>query len=269
MHFFYIDEAGSPEGHHEPLIDGETPIFTLNALCLKSQEWRELDRDYLRLKRRFFKKEIGDNPAEYFEVKGSELTRPGNRTNKRAHKFIELVFGLCRKYSVTLFSIIFVKNPVEPTSKKSLYTMALQYLCERFQAFLEETEGSENGIIIMDSRMHNIDLDVAQSHLSFIFGHKTGRTCDKILEAPMFANSKLTAGLQIIDIMGSCIYANFYQRNCMFVSSALNYLHMGRYWPDLSALEFQSQRLYDGHHRSGYRVIDFCAQRAGPDLVPD
>lgn len=257
MYFFYVDEAGSPEGHHEPLLAGETPIFTLNSLCITSQNWKDLDRDYLRLKKRFFRKEIGNGPAEYFEIKGSELTRPGSRTNKRAHKFIENVFGLCTKHSATLFSIIFVKDPVTPTSKKSLYTMALQYLCERFQAFLEEGVDSEDGIIIMDSRMHNVDLEVAQSHLSFIFGHATGRTCDKILEAPMFANSKLTAGLQVTDIMGSCIYTNFYQRNCMFVSGALNYSHMAVYWPNLLALQFQSQRLYDGHQRMGYRVIDF------------
>ncbi len=30
MYFFYVDEAGSPEGHHEPLLDGETPIFSLD-----------------------------------------------------------------------------------------------------------------------------------------------------------------------------------------------------------------------------------------------
>ena len=257
MYFFYVDEAGSLEGHHEPLLDGETPIFSLNSVCISENNWKDLDRDYLRLKKRFFSKEIGTGIAEYFEVKGSELTRPGNRMNKRGHKFIKQVFHLCKQYNISLFSIIFIKNPAKPTSKKSLYTMALQYLCERFQAFLEERIDGENGIIIVDSRMHNIDLEVAQSHLSFVFGHKTGRTYDKILEAPMFANSKLTAGLQVIDIMGSCIYTNFYQRNCMFVPGALDYSHMGIYWPNLSDLEFKSQKLYDGHPRNGYRVIDF------------
>ncbi len=257
MYFFYVDEAGSPEGHHEPLLDGETPIFSLNSLCVKENDWRDLDRDYLRLKKRFFHKEIGNGIPEYFEIKGSELTRPGNRANKRGHSFIEQVFHLCKKYSTPLFSIIFIKNSAEPTSKKSLYTMALQYLCERFQAFLEEGGTGENGIVIIDSRMHNIDLEVAQSHLSFVFGHKTGRTCDRILEAPMFSNSKLTAGLQIADIIGSCVYTNFYHRNCMFVPGALDYSHMVRYWSELSGLEFKSQKLYDGHPRNGYRVIDF------------
>jgi hypothetical protein len=257
MYFFYIDESGSPEGYHEPLLNGETPIFSLNSLCIRDNTWRELDRDYLRLKNRFFKNEIGTRRAEYFEIKGSELTRPGNRTNKRAHQFIKQVINLCINYNATLFSIIFVKNALKPTPKRSLYTMALQYLCERFQIFLEESLDQTNSILILDSRMHNVDIEVAKSHMSFIFGHDTGKTCDKILEAPMFANSVLTVGLQVVDIIGSCVYSNFYQRNCMFVQGALNYSHMIKYWNDLETLQFKSKNLYEGHSRNGFRVIDF------------
>ena len=259
MYFFYIDESGSPEGHHEPLLNGETPIFSLNSLCIQDNAWRELDREYLKLKNRFFRNEIGARRPEYFEIKGSELTRPGSRTNKRAHQFIKQVIELCKKYNATLFSIIFIKDAVKPTSKHSLYTMALQYLCERFQIFLDERPDYTNSILILDSRMHNVDLAVGQSHMSFVFGHDTGKTCDKILEAPMFANSTLTVGLQLIDIIGSCIYSNFYQRNCMFVQGALDYSHMTTYWPDLDLLQFKSKNLYDGRSKSGFRVIDFSS----------
>lgn len=257
MYFCYIDESGSPEAHHAPLLNGETPIFALNSICIRDDAWREIDRDYLRLKNRFFQHEIGTKRPEYFEVKGSELTRPGNSTNKRAHQFIKQVIGLCAKHSATLFSIVFIKDLSKPISKRSLYTMALQYLCERFQIFLDENVNQRNAILILDSRMHNIDLEVAKSHMSFIFGHETGKTCDKVLEAPMFANSTLTVGLQIVDIIGSCIYTNFYQRNCMFVPGALNYSHMAIYWADLQTLEFKSQKLYEGHNKYGFRVIDF------------
>jgi hypothetical protein len=257
MYLFYVDESGSPERHHEPLLNGETPIFSLNSLCIQEDNWRDLDRDYLKFKKRFFQNEIGNKRPEYYEIKGSELTRPGNRTNRRAHQFIKQVIALCTKYNITLFSVIFIKNPTQPTARQSLYTMALQYLCERFQAFLEERAEKPNGIIIIDSRMRNVDLEVAKSHMSFVFGHKTGKTCDKILEAPMFANSALTVGLQIMDIMGSCVYTNFYYRNCMFIPGALDYAHMIVYWSDLSTLEFKSRELYDGHNRNGYRVIDF------------
>ncbi len=257
MYFFYVDESGSPEGHHEPLLNGETPIFCLNSLCIRDNTWRELDRDYLRLKNRFFRNEIGTGRAEYFEIKGSELTRPGNRTNRRAHQFIKQVIRLCIEHDANLFSIIFIKNSLNPTPKRSLYAMALQYLCERFQIFLEESADQSNCIMILDSRMSNVDIEVAKSHMSFVFGHDTGRTCDKILEAPMFANSILTVGLQIVDIIGSCIYSNFYQRNCMFVQGALNYSHMTTYWPDLEALQFKSQNLYEGRSKNGFRVIYF------------
>lgn len=135
--------------------------------------------------------------------------------------------------------------------------MALQYLVERFQIFLEESGGDENGIMVIDSRMHNLDIEVAKSHLSFIHGHTTGKTLDRIIEAPMFADSRLTAGLQITDIIGSCTYANYYHKNSMFISGALNYSHMASYWPQLSALEFKSRNQYDGYNVYGYRLIDF------------
>jgi hypothetical protein len=257
MYFFYIDESGNPESHHEPLLNGETPIFTLNAICISEDHWRNLDREYLRLKKRFFSTEIGSKSPEYYEIKGNELTSPHNRTNKRGHAFIKQVVNLYHQYNNSVFSIIFIKNPTKPTPKKSLYTMALQYLVERFHAFLEERADGGNGLLIIDSRMHNLDIEVAKSHLSFVFGHETGKTFNKIIEAPMFADSRLTAGLQITDIIGSCIYTNYYYRNCMFVQGAVNYSHMVNYWTILSDLQFKSKNLYEGYQRNGYRLIDF------------
>ncbi len=125
MYVFYVDEAGAPEQHHVPLVSGETPIFTLNSLSLKVDDWKSLDREYLKLKLRFYQKEIGVESPEYYEVKGTELARPGNRNNRRGHQFIEQILRLCQKYSLRIFSIIFIKNPNQPTSKRSLYTMAL------------------------------------------------------------------------------------------------------------------------------------------------
>ena len=257
MYFFYIDESGSPESHHEPLLNGETPIFTLNSLCVHENNWRNLDRDYLRLKKRFFAKEIGNKSPEYYEIKGNELTGPHNRTNDRDHAFLKQVISLCNRYNIFTFSIILVKNPANPTPKKSLYTMALQYLVERFHAFLEESADSGSGLMIVDSRMKNLDIEVAKSHLSFVFGHETGRTYNKIIEAPMFADSRLTVGLQITDIIGSCIFTDYYCRNCMFIPGAIDYSHMLAYWPDLFSLQFKSRNLYDGFQRNGYRLIDF------------
>jgi hypothetical protein len=119
------------------LVNGETPIFVLSCLAIREDYWKDSDRDYHKLKIRFFAEQIGDREAQYYEVKGNELTGHHNRNNKRDHAFIQQVLNLCEKYRGTLFSLIFLKNPTNPTSKTSLYTMALQYLVERFQSFLE------------------------------------------------------------------------------------------------------------------------------------
>lgn len=260
MYFFYIDESGSPEGHHEPLLNGETPIFTLNSMCIKEDYWRSLDRDYLALKRQFFSKEIGNRQAEYYEIKGHKLIQPHNKTSRRRREFIKRVSIMCQKYEAVLFSISFLKNAKSPTSKKSLYTMALQYLVERFQSFLEEKSEPENGIMIVDSRIQYLDIDVAKSHLSYIFGHNTGKTCDRIIEAPLFTNSTLTTGLQVTDIIGSCIYADYYLRNCMFIPGHLDYSHMQYVWSFLQVMEFKSIKQYGGRIRHGFRLIDFSSQ---------
>ena len=257
MYFFYVDESGDPESHHEPLLNGETPIFTLNSLGINEKYWKDIDRDYHRLKIRFFGQQIGTREAQYYEIKGNELTGHHNRNNRRDQAFIQQVLNLGEKYNAVLFSIIFIKNPTNPTSKKSLYTMALQYLVERFQSFLEENTTNDNGIIIIDSRIHNLDINVAKSHLSFIFGHETGKSCDKIIEAPMFVDSRLTTGLQVTDIIGSCIYTNFYHRNGMFIPNAIDYSHMETYWPQIDSMQFKGKITHDGHVRNGFRVIDF------------
>jgi hypothetical protein len=257
MYFFYVDESGNPEGHHEPLLNGETPLFSLNSLVVKEEFWRDLDRDYHKLKKRFFQQQIGTREAQYWEIKGNELTGHHNRDNRRNHAFIEAVLNLCVKYNGKLFSIIFIKNSINPTNKTSLYTMVLQYLVERFQSYLEEPTSNDKGIIIIDSRIHNLNLDVAKSHLSFVFGHNTGKSCDRIIEAPMFADSRLSAGLQITDIVGSCIFTNFYHRNSMFVTGAIDYSHMAMYWEKIDAIQYKGTILLDGHIKNGFRVIDF------------
>lgn len=226
-------------------------------MCIRENQWRGLDRDYLALKKLFFSSEISDRPPEYYEIKGHALVQPHNRKSKRRHEFIKRVCALCQKYDAALFSIIFIKNPKKPTSKRSLYTMALQYLVERFQIYLDEKPEPENGLMIVDSRIQALDIVVAKSHLSYIFGHNTGKTCDRIIEAPLFANSTLTTGLQITDIIGSCIYSNYYLRNCMFVPGHLDYSHINYSWPFLQSLEFKSACQYEGHQKYGFRLIDF------------
>jgi hypothetical protein len=146
-----------------------------------------------------------------------------------------------------------------------MYTMALQYLVERFNCFLEETTHGLSdgfaacyapGIVIADTRVSNLDLNVAVSHLSFIFGNPVGQKCLQVIEAPTFAFSQLSVGLQLTDIFASCVYATAYRRHCSQLQGGCDYSHMRYFDTYADQLEFRSHETYGGYRVRGYRFID-------------
>ena len=139
MYIFYVDESGSPSGHSEPLQSGQTPIFILSCLAFPANRWRTLDRAYRNLKATFFQDELRGRRPESHEIKGTDLISPHNRTSRRRHAFAKKAFQLCLDNQARAFSIIVKKSAVDPLSSTSMYTMAIQYLVERFQCFLDET----------------------------------------------------------------------------------------------------------------------------------
>lgn len=265
MYIFYVDESGSPQGHDEPLKNGQTPIFVLSSLVFQSDRWRTLDRSYRNLKARFFQDELKGRRPEMHEIKGTDLIGPHNRTSRRRHAFAKEALQLCRANQARAFSIIIRKCAADPMSQTSMYTMALQYLVERFQCFLEETSNGltiglpkedSQGVIIADSRLNNLDLNVAISHLSYIFGHSVGQKCTRIIEAPTFTFSELSVGLQLTDIFSAFTYARAYQRNCRGISGGKDYTHVEYFSEYADRVEFWSENRYENRKVRGYRFIN-------------
>lgn len=265
---FYIDESGSPHGHHDPISRGETPLFTLAAVALPIWEWRARDREYLAIKRQFFPDITGrpDKRDEELEIKGNELTSPHNRASSRRHAFNSRILSFLGAHSARCFGVTFLKNSASPAPADSIYTQALQILVERFSLFIAESHAYSNGILICDSRMKGLrgkDITVARSHMSYIFGHETGRTFINILEAPLFADSRLTVGLQLADIFAANLYSNHYNYYLRSMPGALDYSHMQSYWPNLDGLQFKSRQTVGGYQVFGYRVVDQRPTAAG------
>lgn len=270
---FYVDESGDSNAHHVPVRNGETPLLALTAVPLPLEEWRNFDRDYLRLKRNFFGPELerSSKRAEIWEAKGNELTAPRNRGSHRRRAFLAEVLSLVSRYNGRLFSVIFLKNDITPVPAASMYTMGFQYLAERFSIFLSEQPTGSNGIIIFDSKMDKVDWHVTHSHMTDVFGNETGRQLVNILEAPLAADSRLTAGLQIADNIGSAVYGVYYARHCASLQGAHDYSHVYDWFGErLKAMQFVSRDLYDGHRKFGYRLLDHrAAQQSDSGKVID
>lgn len=262
---FYIDEAGGSSPHHVPIMEGETPIFTLAAIAFPLQEWKERDREYLGLKRNIFPAKLvrPDIREEHVEIKGKDLAAPRNAGSKRHHEFMGHALKLISDKHGCCFGVTFLKNHVSPISPVSLYSFALQVLVERFTIFIRVHEDYDGAILICDSRsrgFHGKDnINVVKSHMSYIFGHKEGRTFTNILEVPLFADSRFCVGLQLTDTFASALYTNHYQHYINnnpkgSVPGAKNYAHMVQHWEVVKALEFKSQN--QKINKFGYKVID-------------
>lgn len=261
---FYIDEAGNSYSHNIPIIDGQTAIFTLASIAFSLDSWRDRDREYLRLKRYYFPDKMGHPTKrdEEIEIKGNEMTSPRNSRKKRNKAFLKGVLKYIRKYEGTTFGVTFLKNHSNPVPSRSIYTLGLQVLVERFQKFLEEHSEFSHGVIILDSRMSQIignryDLEVARSHMSFIFGHQEGRTFDKIMESPLFVDSRLSVGIQVCDIFASLLFTNHYRYHAGNIKGAPNYTHTQDFWSNIKSLEFKNiSEVKDVFSIYGYRVIN-------------
>lgn len=263
----YLDETGRPDPHTIPVKIGDTPVFTLGGVVLPIDRWREFDRAYLYLKREFFAAEIERSSKIdcVWEAKGSDLLAPRNADSERNKVFCYRVLDLIKNFGGKVLGVTFLKSVKSPMARTSIYTKGLQILAERFDIFLREVNSS--GILIMDSRMAHtqkgggLDYTVATSYLSFVFGNKEGQLLKRIIEAPLFADSGLTAGLQIADIAASMIYTNAYREKLAPDGSVpefgyLDYTHTKRYWASLRDVVFQSAATSGGTRTFGLRNID-------------
>lgn len=276
MWALYLDESGNSDAHSLPLAQGQTPVFTVAGLALPLDQWRDYDRDYLNLKRQFFSSEIdaSSKPDTRWEIKGSNLIAPRNATSKRNKVFLYKVFDLIKHYEGKIFGCSFLKCAVETAPKASIYTKAVQILDERYDIFLREKDAQ--GIIILDSRMAHMkkgsgaDYTVAVSHLSFIFGNEHGRRLKRIKEAPLFADSCLTAGLQIADLVAAQVYAEAYREKLAPEGSSAqwgyhDYCHTKVFAKPLHQSEFHSNKVYSGHQTHGIRIVDHRKNAAQPN----
>lgn len=263
----YLDESGDTDQHSLPLGEGQKPVFALGGVALPIKQWRHYDREYLALKLNFFKNEIdtSSKKAAIWEFKGNRAIGPRNANSDRLKTFVYKTLDLIKTYDGRLFCVSVLKCPNKPTAPQSIYTSAFQILAEKFNIFLKEENAQ--GIFIVDSRMAHVapgrglDYSVAVSLLSYVFGHKEGRELKQLIEAPLFADSGLTAGLQIADIIASQMYANMYvhhlsKNGADTKRGYLDYRHVRRYWPQLSELEFKSKNTYNGYQSFGFRMLD-------------
>ena len=209
MRLCYVDESGDT-GALPTATSPIQPLLVICALLIDHNDWYDLTRDFIALKKQFFPKLLPPNRPWLAwilrEIKGAEVRRSicsANRSESRqAIGFLDKTVNLLQKYEIKLFGRVWIKGIGRPVDGKAIYTSSVQAICTILQDFLHRNP--DFAFMIADSRNQVLNTNVAHS----IFTKKlkiAGDDYSSILELPAFGHSNNHAGLQLCDIVCSAL----------------------------------------------------------------
>ena len=125
---------------------------------------------------------------------------------------------------------------------------SIQHIARKYNKYLEDR--TSNGIIMMDSRSAHqqkgkgVDYTIAKHYMQYIFANQTGKTLKRIIEAPLFADSSVVAGIQVADIIAGCLngYQTYKYVGFSAENELLDYSHMEKYESELHELSYVVDR---------------------------
>lgn len=272
MHICYVDESGCLGAlpHARSAIQ---PVFTVTGVFIDQRKLPDLTRDFLRLKARYFP---GLLPAGrrrnldliLAEIKGNEIRRNAASESRRKWRhavgFLLQLVRLLKHYEIRFVSRVWVKGIGREFKGNIYYARSIQDICAWFQNYLGQA--GDSGMVIADGRrpVQNRNL----SHSIFTQKFKLGGDAyPRVLEMPVFGDSKNHAGLQICDLVCSALIqpAAIHAYCRAHVQSVHIRANYGRIQEnlgaELKALQHRFQQY--GRWRGGVTVKDEIAARSG------
>jgi len=223
MYLFYIDETGTPD------INDKSPLFVLSAIAVQENQCRALMEEFFSIKDKYFphlKKK------RFSEIKANDILRPSRAKNRRNIRFVNDIAHMIIRRNLHVFSFVVYKKDLDKSPKSDwIYPLALQRLSVTMQKFLDK-DRKQNGLLILNSRLQSVDFILARDHYHYLTKNAAGSKCKSLIELPLFSDSKLIVGLQLVDIVSFIVYGQMYQNNFVKkkTASGLNYAHIQRYW---------------------------------------
>lgn len=269
MKICYIDEAG--DGRRPDQREADVPpVFVICGLVLDSSNLPGLTGGHLAAKARFRPAAGSQAPDGILtEIKGSDLRgniRKGTR-EVQSLRFLDAVMDLLERHDVGLLGRVWIKNPLEDSDEKAIYTFSVQNIARHLQRHLAIS--GDSGLIVCDSRSFTQNVDVAHSVFTQKF-RRTGDALPNIVEAPLFCHSDNHAGIQLADIVASALvfpmacrtYCRDYDDR-LYANPAFGLLKE-RYGSRLMALQRKLRyRHTDGTWAGGLMVRDLVHRRHG------
>lgn len=196
----FVDESGHPIPT-DPTI---RPI--LLAVCINEIDIHELTLKINKIKLDVYGKDD-------VEIKATNLIRsktldPRFTNNKL---FVDKLIDLINSFNIKVFAIIMERPDFTPYTEEGMLHKQYYHLLRRIEFFCEKYD-YPMALTIFDEQDRKEDEKIAIAFNNYLYKTSLGKSFKKILEVPLFANSKVTPGIQIADLMAGII-RHYYERN--------------------------------------------------------
>jgi len=190
---FFVDESYKQSNHHNPKT-------TLAGVMVREEAMRSLDTDLFNLKKRFLKIE---EPWEK-ELKGRKLLSRRDIESPRNREFVEELLSVCRLHGVVPFAVV-QDGRATLVGQPDLLPWLYRGILWRADTYLRENYPERMAVVIFDRIDRETSKKIAISFNNFMFKHRWGQGYTNVMVTPLFANSEITPGLQIADVVAYCV----------------------------------------------------------------
>ena len=215
MYILYLDEfghagawaPGNPRHNHHPL-------FGLAGFAIDGNNWKDLDRGFLRLKANFYRNEI--RRKQLLEGLRPERYEPKKLRSRRDKRFASELLDLVARCNGKVFAYGRGKRVgLAGHSEEGLYTTTVQGALRQFEKYLRNTAGRNvgKGVIVMDRRQEVQNQYVLASAQSYLFARPgAAPPFDRLTEIPLLVPSEYYHGIQAADMIGRVVAAVYRYR---------------------------------------------------------
>lgn len=186
----YIDESGQPN----PADACQNPVIF--AVCLFEEDIRSLVREIRRIRR-----DCGVPDQE--ELKAVERLNRRTFNKPGLWSAVKQIFGLYERLPLVNFAVVMDRPPVKLEGPPGWLASVYRYLIHRVY-YLTENDPVW-ALFILDEQGPTWNRDLASAWNNYLFSYAAGRFLDKVLPAPLFADSKITPGLLLADFGASAL----------------------------------------------------------------
>jgi hypothetical protein len=218
----FVDESGQPNPR-DP-----SPYSVMAAIAIKEEKSRDFSREIFNLKKIF--KGI-DDPIDW-EIHAVDLLS-GRYVPPTTREFMREVLALCRLFEVVTFASI-MDRPTEaaltPDENPNIHILH-KYLMRRVDCYVHESFPEQRAIFLFDSRDKKSNERLARRFTAFLYKSKAGQEYQNILDTPFFVDSRMTPGIQIVDLFAYIINRRFQKKGAIF----------NEYYQEIKKLQFECE----------------------------